>query len=44
MNESDGWLTPYEEVPKVEGSTKKMKFMTSKEGALQATNCPMIST
>jgi len=44
MNESDGWSVPYEEVPKDEDSITKNKFMTSKEGALQATSCSMIST
>ena len=38
MDESDGWFVPYEEATKDEDSVTK-KFMTSKEGALQATGC-----
>ena len=44
MNESDGWFVPYEEVPKDEDSVIKKKFMTSKEGVLQAADCPIVST
>ena len=44
MNESDGWSVPYEEVQKDEDSIMKNKFMTSKEGVLQAAGCPIIST
>ena len=43
MDESDGWFVPYE-VPKDENSMTKKKFMTSKEGALQAAGCLYIST
>jgi len=44
MDESDGWFVPYEEVLKDVDSIMKNKFMTLKEGVLQATGCPMIST
>jgi len=44
MDESDGWFVPYEEVPKNVDSMTKKKFMTSKEGVLQAAGYPMIST
>jgi len=44
MDESDGWFLPYEEVPKYVDSLTKKKFMTSKEGVLQATSYLMIST
>jgi len=43
MDESDGWSVPHEEVPKNEDSLTN-KFMTSKEGVLQATGCSIIST
>jgi len=41
MDESDGWSVPYVEVPKDEDSVTK-KFMSSKEGVLQAAGCPII--
>jgi len=44
MNESDGRLMPYEEVPKDVVSITKKKFITSKEKFLQAARRPMIST
>jgi len=44
MDKSDGRFVPYVEVPKDEDSLMKKKFMTSKEGALQATSCFRIST
>ena len=42
--ESNGWSVPYEEVPMGVDSMTKKKFMTWKEGVLQAADCPMIST